>query len=182
MPTDRSPGAATGAAGLTIEGIVAVESPREFRVNPRERTVAYTAEMAGARQLFTLSLRGMGAPATQITASEKAIGEPQWSPDGRRLAFVRDEEIWIVEADGSLCTPSMLAAEIGRVQGINPPSVGAISAVFERWVAIGFANISKKPTRFESYTPQGVQIGLDGCKEKAKRGKKLKQSAEGRRI
>ena len=42
MPTDRSPGAATGSAGLTIEGIVAVESPREFRINPRERVVAYT--------------------------------------------------------------------------------------------------------------------------------------------
>ena len=62
MPTDRTPGAATGAAGLTIEGIVAVESPREFRIHPRERTVAYTAEVAGARQLFTLSLRGTGAP------------------------------------------------------------------------------------------------------------------------
>lgn len=82
MPTDRSPGAATGAAGLAIEGIVAVESPREFRINPRERVVAYTAELAGARQLFTLSLRGTGAPATQITASEKAIGEPS----GRRMA------------------------------------------------------------------------------------------------
>ena len=58
MPTDRTPGAATGAAGLTIEGIVAVESPREFRVNPRERTVAYTAEVAGARQLFTLRSEG----------------------------------------------------------------------------------------------------------------------------
>ena len=104
MPTDQTPGAATGSAGLTIEGIVAVESPREFRVNPRERTVAYTAEVAGARQLFTLSLRGTGAPATQLTASEKAIGDPQWSPDGRRLAFVRDDEIWIVEADGSRLT------------------------------------------------------------------------------
>ena len=104
MPTDRTPGAATGAAGLTIEGIVAVESPREFRINPRDRTVAFTAEVAGARQLFTLSLRGTGAPATQLTASEKPISEPQWSPDGRRLAFVRDEEIWIVEADGSRLT------------------------------------------------------------------------------
>ena len=114
MPTDRTPGAATGAAGLTIEGIVAVESPREFRVSPRERTVAYTADVAGARQLFTLSLRGTGAPATQLTASEKPIGEPQWSPDGRRLAFVRDEEIWIVEADGSRLTKVVAKPGGGR--------------------------------------------------------------------
>ena len=47
MPTDRSPGAATGSAGLTIEGIVAVESPREFRISPRERLVAYTVRGRG---------------------------------------------------------------------------------------------------------------------------------------
>jgi dipeptidyl aminopeptidase/acylaminoacyl peptidase len=93
-------GPGSGGAGLTIEAIVAVDAPREFRIHPRDRIVAYTAETAGARQLFTLSLRG-GGPATQLTASEKAVSDPRWSPDGRRLAFVRDDEIWVVEADGS---------------------------------------------------------------------------------
>ena len=78
---------------------MAVDSPREFRLHPRGTMVAYTAEAAGARQLFTLSLRG-GYP-VQVTASEKAISDPQWSPDGRRLAYVREDAIWIVEADGS---------------------------------------------------------------------------------
>ena len=32
-------------AGLTIEAIVAVESPREFRLHPRDRSVAYTADV-----------------------------------------------------------------------------------------------------------------------------------------
>jgi dipeptidyl aminopeptidase/acylaminoacyl peptidase len=89
----------TPSPSLTVEAIVAVDTPREFRLHPRDRQVAYTAEAAGARQLFTLSLRG-GYP-TQLTASEKPISDPQWSPDGRRLAFVRDDEIWVVEADGS---------------------------------------------------------------------------------
>lgn len=95
---------ATGGSGLTIEAIVAVDSPREFRIHPRDRLVAFTAETAGARQLFTLSLRGTGAPATQISASELPVSDPQWSPDGRRLAYVRDDEIWIVEVDGSRLT------------------------------------------------------------------------------
>ena len=93
--------AARTGGGLTIESIVAVDPPREFRVHPRDRVVAYTADVGGARQLFTLSLRGTGAPPTQLTASEQAISDPQWSPDGRRLAFVRDGEIWLIEADGS---------------------------------------------------------------------------------
>ena len=97
------PGSSSAApSGLTIEAIVAVESPREFRLHPRDRVVAYTAEAAGARQLFILPLRG-GTP-TQVTASEKAISEPAWSPDGRRLAYVRDQELWVVEADGSRST------------------------------------------------------------------------------
>ena len=87
------------SSNLSVETIVAVDAPREFRLHPRDRQVAYTAEAAGARQLFTLSLRG-GYP-TQLTASEKPVSDPQWSPDGRRLAFVRDDEIWVVEADGS---------------------------------------------------------------------------------
>jgi dipeptidyl aminopeptidase/acylaminoacyl peptidase len=105
----RPPGSAGAASsppsgraareGLTVEQIVALDSPREFRLHPRDRSVAYTLEAAGARQLFVLPLRG-GYP-IQLTASEKPVTDPQWSPDGRRLAYVRDDTIWIVEADGS---------------------------------------------------------------------------------
>jgi dipeptidyl aminopeptidase/acylaminoacyl peptidase len=94
----------TRPGGLSIEAIVAVESPREFRLHPRDRIVAYTDEAAGARQLFTMSLRGTGTPPLQVTASECPISDPQWSPDGRRLAFVREDEVWIVDADGSRLT------------------------------------------------------------------------------
>jgi TolB protein len=95
-------GTGNQAAILTPEAIAAVESPREFRLHPRDRTVAYVAESGGARQLFSLSLRG-GTP-VRLTASEKNISDPQWSPDGRRLAYVRDDEIWVMEADGSRLT------------------------------------------------------------------------------
>jgi len=97
--TDRASSSARPAGGLSIEQIVAIESPREFRLHPRDRTVAYTAEAAGARQLFSLSLRGVFP--VQLTASEKNVSDPQWSPDGRRLAYVRDDALWLIEADGS---------------------------------------------------------------------------------
>jgi len=84
---------------LTIEHIVAVEPGREYRLDPRGRSVAFTQDAAGARQLLIIPLRG--GPAVQVTASEKAISDPQWSPDGRRLAFVRDTAIGVVEADGT---------------------------------------------------------------------------------
>jgi dipeptidyl aminopeptidase/acylaminoacyl peptidase len=99
-PGARSTGATVAAAtgGLSIERLVAVDSPREFRLHPRDRVVACTQEIAGARQLVVLPLRG-GSP-TVVTASEKDVTEPQWSPDGRRIAYTRDEEIRIVDVDG----------------------------------------------------------------------------------
>jgi dipeptidyl aminopeptidase/acylaminoacyl peptidase len=114
MADESTQAPATGGSGLTIEAIVAVDSPREFRIHPRDRVVAYTAEAAGSRQLFTLSLRGTGTPPVQITASDKPVGDPQWSPDGRRLAFVREDEIWIVEADGSRLTKVVAKPGGGR--------------------------------------------------------------------
>ena len=91
--------ASRAADALSIEHIVATEAPREFRLDPRGRSVAYTQEAAGARQLFIQPLRG--GPATQVTASEKGVSDPRWSPDGRRLAFVRDGAIAVVDADGA---------------------------------------------------------------------------------
>jgi dipeptidyl aminopeptidase/acylaminoacyl peptidase len=98
---DRGSRASTAATtgGLSIERLVAVESRREFRVHPRDRLVLYTQSVAGARQVVVQSLRG-GA-VTQITASEKDVSDPQWSPDGRRIAFVRGDEVRIVDADGT---------------------------------------------------------------------------------
>src|SRR4051794_2717033 len=104
MPTQPravSTAAASARDMPTIEGIVAVDPPREWRLHPRDRVVAFTQQAGGARQLFTLALRAGFAVPIQITASEKDVLDPQWSPDGRRLAYVRDDAIWVVEADGA---------------------------------------------------------------------------------
>jgi dipeptidyl aminopeptidase/acylaminoacyl peptidase len=85
--------------GFTIEQAAAVEAPREFRLSPDGRRLAFTAEHAGARQILLMPVRG-GYP-QQVTAAEKSASDPQWSPDGRRIAFVRDDAIWMVDVEGS---------------------------------------------------------------------------------
>src|SRR4051794_32695654 len=68
-PAGRAAGGPLAAAtgGLTIERLVAVDAPREVRVHPRDRVIAYTRESVGARQIFVAALRG-GA-AVPVTAS-----------------------------------------------------------------------------------------------------------------
>lgn len=98
---------------------------------------------------------------------------------GELESWVKDHcDIWLVEDEDFPCTPVYLAEQIGKAQGIKPPSVGAISAVFERWVKIDFGIVAKKPTRFLGYTEQGIKLGLEGCKDKAKREKRSVQSAQ----
>lgn len=87
---------------------------------------------------------------------------------------------WLIENYHTLCTPAWLAEEIAYDQGIKPPSVGAISAVFDRWVKLGFARVAKKPTRFLGYTDEGKKLGLDGLKAKAKRARDMARSEQRR--
>jgi dipeptidyl aminopeptidase/acylaminoacyl peptidase len=83
---------------LTVESIVAVDPPREYRLHPRDRVVLCTVESGGARQVAILPLRG--GPARIVTASELDASDPQWSPDGRRIVFCRGDDLFIVSVDG----------------------------------------------------------------------------------
>lgn len=66
------------------------------------------------------------------------------------------------------CTPQYVSERIYQAFG-EKKSTGAIDAVFRRWQVIGFANVGIKPTRIISYTPLGIQQGLEALKAKAKR-------------
>ena len=46
------------------------------------------------------TVRADGSQLTKITDSDRA-GNPQWSPDGRQIAFDDDNDIFIANADGS---------------------------------------------------------------------------------
>src|SRR5262245_36500868 len=84
-------------AVLTIEAIVAVDPPREHRLHPRQPRAVCTAAAGGPRQAFVIDLRS--GVMRQATASEVDVSEPEWSPDGRRLAFCASDAVWVLELE-----------------------------------------------------------------------------------
>lgn len=102
---------------------------------------------------------------------------------GELESWVKDAcDVWLIDEEQFPCTPVWIADEIAKTQGIKPPSVGAITAVFNRWVNLGFAVVGKKPTRFLHYTEDGVRLGLDRMKQQAKRRQRARQSEKNRGL
>lgn len=85
------------------------------------------------------------------------------------LRVKKECDQWILDNPEESCTPSYISEKIYEKYGGKVPSVGAISAVFDRWTKLGFALIGKKPTRFVGYLPDGIKYGLEGLKERARR-------------
>ncbi len=109
-PPGRTARATTPAVArrdrLSIEQIVAVESPREPRLSPDGRRVAFTAEAAGARQVFVLDLRsGQTRPGHRLRARRRR--SPVVAATARGSPTSARRPIWIVGTDGS--RPALVA-------------------------------------------------------------------------
>jgi dipeptidyl aminopeptidase/acylaminoacyl peptidase len=50
-------------------------------------------------QIYLVSVEG-GNP-KQLTKGERSSSSPRWSPDGRKIAFLTEGQVWTMDADGS---------------------------------------------------------------------------------
>lgn len=101
-----------------------------------------------------------------------------------QLEYWVDEQcrIWLIDKPGFPCTPAWLSSHIAEDNGVSPPSVGAIDAVFKRWEALGYAVIDRKPTRFSAFTSEGQRLGLKRMKEIFKRQNRLRAADNKRNL
>lgn len=96
--------------------------------------ISFASDRDGDFELYTMNPDGSGV--TQITHNPAFDFWPNWSPDGARIAFLRDEgggdnDVYVVNADGT-----------------------------------GELRLTNTPTRVEfspAWSPQGDKIVFDGC-------------------
>ena len=76
--------------------------------------------------------------------------------------------------NGQFLTPHRISRLVQSLDSLpEPPSTGAVSAVLNRWVKLGFAQTNDKPYAFVDYTQAGREHGLTALK--AQRSAALKQ-------
>ncbi|HEU0303272.1 MAG TPA: hypothetical protein VFR32_01695 [Gaiellaceae bacterium] len=93
---DMKTGAVVGAAvaALSLVSSAGATSPG------KNGLIAFS--MVRGRNYELMVIRPDGTGLRQLTRNTVADGQPAWSPDGKRIAFVRDySSIWTARADGS---------------------------------------------------------------------------------
>ena len=85
------------AAGLAF--LVAGAEPASAAFPGRPGKIAFTSDASGSNDILVMNADGSGRE--NLTTGPEDDTDPAWSPDGRRLAFVRDGAVYVLRADGS---------------------------------------------------------------------------------
>ena len=67
--------------------------------------------------------------------------------------------------DGEFLTPHRVSKLVQKFDALDEaPSTGAVAAVFQRWIDVGFMVANEKPFAFLDYTAEGRAQGLTAMK------------------
>jgi hypothetical protein len=104
-------------------------------ISPDGTKIAFSSSQDGDPEIYVMNLDGTGR--TQLTANTIDDTDPAWSPDGTQLAFVRNSEIYRMNASG-LGSPTQLTND--TVPDWNPDwsVTGKIAFTAEYSPAPGF--------------------------------------------
>ncbi len=85
-----------------IDTFASISHPEEFALSPDGSKVVFTLDVNGHQQIFTLPTSFPAWP-QRVTATLADCINPQWSPDGKQIAFVSETALWTVNSDGTHC-------------------------------------------------------------------------------
>ena len=90
---------------MTFDDFAAVRAVSDPQLSPDGTTLLYavrtTDVTANKRSTVTFVMPVAGGTATQFPNATAAVNEARWSPDGKRVAYIADGQLWIADASGA---------------------------------------------------------------------------------
>jgi Tol biopolymer transport system component len=92
---------AVAVAGLAVAGLVGIGGPAQAAFPGANGRIVFDTAFGHRPQIFTIRPDGTGLRQLTHVARGHAAGSPEVSPDGRRVVFTIDGQVWVMHADGS---------------------------------------------------------------------------------
>jgi Tol biopolymer transport system component len=88
-------------AGLAVVGLVGIGGPAQAAFPGANGRIVFDTAFSHRPQIFTIRPDGTGLRQLTHVAKGHVAGSPEFSPDGARVVFTIDGQIWVMNADGS---------------------------------------------------------------------------------
>ncbi len=62
--------------------------------------IAFTSLRDGNAEIYVMNADGSNQ--TRVTNNKYGDWFPKWSPDGKKIAFISEEELYVINVDGSI--------------------------------------------------------------------------------
>ena len=125
---------------MTFTDLAAVHGVSDPQISPSGTSVLYavtTADLShNRRSSATYILPVAGGPVRQFPSSAVVASEARWSPDGKSVAYIADDQLWVAPVDQSAVagSPKQLTNLSGGVSGpVWSPTgdrIAVVSAVY----------------------------------------------------